>query len=336
MLDMKAYGWYDALNTGVSKGLLPARVIESQREIYTVMCEQGEVTARLKGAFYKKTDNENHLPVVGDFVSIQYNPSGVSLIAEVLKRKSQFSRTDFSGHAVGYVKTIKEQVIAVNFDYVFIMVSLNHDYNLNRIERYHSVALQSGAVPVFVLTKSDCDAAYALRVEEVKATTGSENVYAISATMGMGLEALRPYFEEGKTLVFIGSSGVGKSTLVNVMAGDDIMKVNAIRASDSKGRHTTTRRQLVKIGSGALIIDTPGIRELGLFDVSEGLSMAFTDVESIIEQCKYADCRHVQESHCAVREALNSKRLSMARWKLYNQLVLENEWGNSKSINKKR
>jgi len=336
MIDLKEYGWQDDFRKDTSPDLIPARVLESHREIYTVICAHGEIAARLKGSFYKTLGDDQCVPVVGDFVMIQYNPSGTSLVAQVLTRKSQFSRTDFSGHAAGYVKTMKEQVIAVNFDYVFIMISLNHDFNLNRIERYLSVALQSCATPVIVLTKADNNDAYETHVAEVKQFTGCENVFAISAKTGFGLEALKPFFKSGKTLAFIGSSGVGKSTLVNVMAGEEVMKVNAIRETDSKGRHTTTSRQLIKLASGPLIIDTPGIRELGLFNASEGLSMAFSDVEGLIDACKYADCRHVKEPGCEIRESLQKKTLSAERWKLYNQLHSENAWSKSKVPQTKR
>lgn len=261
---------------------------------------------------------------------IQYNPMGVSLICEVLKRKSQFSRTDLSGHAAGYVKTMKEQVVAVNFDFVFIMISLNHDFNMNRIERYYSVALQSGATPVIILTKADQNEDYEKYGDEVVRFTGCKHTYAISAKTGFGLDALKPFFEEGKTLAFIGSSGVGKSTLLNVMAGEPLMKVNEIREEDSKGRHTTTHRQLIKLKSGAYVIDTPGMRELGLYDVSQGLSQAFEDVEAWIDACKYSDCRHHKEPGCAVRQALDTKALTQERWKLYQQLMVENAWGKSK------
>ena len=316
--------------------LIFARVIEAQREHYRVLCEKGELPAKLKGSFYKNMDQDQRVPVVGDHVMIQYNPMGVSLICEVLERKSQFSRTDLSGHAAGYVKTMKEQVVAVNFDYVFIMISLNHDFNMNRVERYYSAALQSGATPVIILTKADQNEDYKKYVDDVVRFTGCEHTYAISAKTGLGLEALRPYFEEGKTLAFIGSSGVGKSTLLNVMAGEPLMKVNEIREDDSKGRHTTTHRQLIKLKSGAYVIDTPGMRELGLYDVSEGLSLAFDDVETLINACKYSDCRHLKEPGCAVREALNTKALTQERWKLYQQLMAENQWGKSKVPMSKR
>lgn len=310
--------------------LISARVIDSQREHYKVLCEKGELPAKLKGSFYKNMNQDQTVPVVGDHVMIQYNPMGVSLICEVLKRKSQFSRTDLSGHAAGYVKTMKEQVVAVNFDFVFIMISLNHDFNMNRIERYYSVALQSGATPVIILTKADQNEDYKKYVDDVVRFTGCKHTYAISAKTGLGLEALKPYFEEGKTLAFIGSSGVGKSTLLNVMAGEPLMKVNEIREDDSKGRHTTTHRQLIKLNSGAYVIDTPGMRELGLYDVSQGLSQAFEDVEAWIDACKYSDCRHLKEPGCAVRQALYTKELTQERWKLYQQLMAENQWGKSK------
>ncbi len=310
--------------------LIFARVIEAQREHYRVLCEKGDLPAKLKGSFYKNMDQDQRVPVVGDHVMIQYNPLSVSLICEVLERKSQFSRTDLSGHAAGYVKTMKEQVVAVNFDFVFIMISLNHDFNMNRIERYYSVALQSGATPVIILTKADQNEDYKKYVDDVVRFTGCKHTYAISAKTGLGLEALKPYFEEGKTLAFIGSSGVGKSTLLNVMAGEPLMKVNEIREDDSKGRHTTTHRQLIKLKSGAYVIDTPGMRELGLYDVSDGLSLAFDDVETLIDTCKYSDCRHLKEPGCAVRQALNTKELTQERWKLYQQLMAENQWGKSK------
>lgn len=320
------------------KDLMPARVLESKREFYTLVCEHGEITARLKGSFYKKLELglDACMPVVGDFVLIQYNPIGHSLISEVLERKSQFFRTDFSGHAAGYVKTIKSQVIAVNFDYVFIMVSLNHDYNLNRIERYLSIALQSGATPVIILTKADCNPKYDNYVEEVRRFTGCDNVFAISALTGLGLEALHPYFAYGKTIAFLGSSGVGKSTLVNKIAGEEVMKVNSIRENDSKGRHTTTSRQLIKLRSGALIIDTPGMRELGIFEATEGLDIAFDDVKAIVDQCKFSNCSHEKEPGCAVRDALNQKTLSHERWNIYKKLVAENAWGNTKVARTRR
>lgn len=335
-MNLIEYGLDATMVSGQTSRIIPARVLEANREIFTLICEHGEISARLKGTFYKQLSEDQSMPVVGDFVKIQYNPAGHSLISEVMPRKSIFFRTDLSGHAPGYVKTVKAQVVAVNFDYVFIMVALNHDFNMNRIQRYFSIALQSGALPVIVLTKADINERYESIVDEVSSFTGCKQVYAISALTGLGLSALEKYFTLGKTIAIIGSSGVGKSTLVNAIAGEEVMKVGEVRESDSKGRHTTTTRELIKLKNGALIIDTPGMRELGIFEAEEGLTMAFEDVEAIIENCKYRDCRHDREPGCAVREALENRTLTRERWKLYNQLGSENRWGTAKVARTKK
>lgn len=200
--------------------------------------------------------------------------------------------------------------MAANFDTVFILQSLNHDFNERRLERYVTLAWQSGAVPAVVLTKADLtqDSAEARRrAERLAAGVG---VFAVSAKTGEGLAALDGYLRPGKTVVFLGSSGVGKSSLLNALAGEELMETGGIREDDSRGRHTTTHRQLFRLDSGAMVIDTPGMRELGMWDVSEGLSEAFTDVQALLGRCRFSDCRHQQEPGCAVREALETGVLS--------------------------
>lgn len=307
---------------------MPAIVCEVQRELYMLISKQGEIHAKLRGAFYK----ENSLfPVVGDKVLIHFNQNGDSIIKKVFERKSQFSRTDFSGHEAGYVKTIKEQVLAANFDYVFIVDSLNKNFNLNRITRYISVTLKSGAKPVVILTKADLCNNVDDYIKEVKSISGKLDICVISAKSAIGMNQLDPYLKNGNTIVFLGSSGVGKSTLLNAIAGEELMRVSEIRENDAKGRHTTTHRQLIMLPSGVAIIDTPGIRELGLYDAREGIDDTFSDITELFSNCKYSNCTHTTEAGCAVKKAIENLIISGERWKLYCQLRNENEWGHKKA-----
>lgn len=293
---------------------IPARVIAVHKERYALICEHGEIYARLKTKEYY--GGEEVFPTTGDFVLIHYVPNGDSQIFKTLPRKTFFSRRDPTpGRG--------EQAVAANFDYVFIMQSLNFDFNLKRLERYVTLSWQSGAVPVVILTKADlvetCDE-YVRAVEKMAAGIA---VYAVSSQTGQGMEAVASYLQPGKTVVLLGSSGVGKSSFVNALAGEPLMAVNAIREDDSKGRHTTTHRQLIMLNSGVMVIDTPGMRQLGMWDVSEGLGEAFGDVEQFLGHCKFRDCKHQSEPGCGVKEAIASGALSQERWNSYCKLKAE-------------
>ncbi len=293
---------------------IPARITAVHKERYEIVCEYGMTHARLKRKEYY--GGSEVFPTTGDFVMIQYIPNGDSQILATLPRKTLFSRRE-----PGPVP--RDQAVAANFDYVFIMQSLNMDVNPKRLERYLTLTWQSGAIPVILLTKADLVEDYWDYLTQVGRVAAGVNTHVVSAHTGFGLQRLNAYLQPGKTVVFLGSSGVGKSSLVNALAGEEIMTVNGIRENDSKGRHTTTHRQLLRLPSGCLIIDTPGMRELGMWDVSQGLSDAFADVEKFLGKCRFSDCRHESEPGCGIRAALDSGELELARWESYRKLKEE-------------
>lgn len=293
---------------------IPARVTAQHKERYEIVCARGMAFARLKTKeYYGGTEL---FPTVGDYVMVNYLETGDSQILATLPRRTYFSR-----RAPGTIPTA--QAVAANFDCVFILQSLNQDFNPKRMERYLTLALQSGATPVILLTKADLTddrADYLSRLEQVAAGV---DVHLVSARTGFGLDGLAAYLQPGKTLVFLGSSGVGKSSLVNALAGETVMPVGDIREDDGRGRHTTTHRQLIRLPCGVLIIDTPGMRELGMWEVDEGLADAFADVERFLGKCRFVDCRHDREPGCAVKAALASGELDPARWESWRKLHAE-------------
>lgn len=293
---------------------IPARVTAVHRGRYAIVSDYGESYAKLKSKEYFY--GSESFPTVGDFVLIDYVENGDSLITATLNRKTYFSRRDPD-------KGRGEQAVASNFDYVFIMQSLNNDFNPKRLERYLTASRQSKAEPIILLTKADLVDDYLPYILKVSSVAPSVKTHIISVKTGFGLNELSQYLKKGKTLVFLGSSGVGKSSLVNTLAGEDIMDVNGIREDDSKGRHTTTHRELVMLNNGVMIIDTPGMRELGMWDVSEGLSEAFSDVEMYISRCKFRDCKHEREPGCAVREAIENGKLDESRFESYKKIKAE-------------
>ncbi|MFD0587243.1 ribosome small subunit-dependent GTPase A [Paenibacillus sp. GCM10027627] len=329
MIDLKQYGYIEAESPPV--GFIPGRVTELQRDQYTVMTEQGEVTAVLKGAFYHTVGARDDFPCVGDFVLLQYNENGASRIAKLLPRRSKFSRADYSGHASAFAKTILEQVVATNFDYVFIVSSLNWDFKVGRIMRYLTQTRQSGGQPVVILTKADLAPDFSASLAEVQKIAPDVPVHAVSSHTGIGLDELSQYLQPEKTVVFLGMSGVGKSSLLNALMDQEVAAVKAIRETDSRGRHTTTHRQLFMLPSGAMVIDTPGMRELGLFGADDGISAGFNDVEELFTHCRFNDCRHGTEPGCSVVAALADGSLAQERWERYQAQKRENKFVEHKS-----
>jgi ribosome biogenesis GTPase / thiamine phosphate phosphatase len=319
--NIEKYGYDDFFKNqinqfnGFSKDLIPGRITAVHKEQYKLVTEYGETDGKLKGALFYNDKIHNVYPTVGDFVLVKNNPIGEDIIYHVLQRKSKFSRLDSFNEV--------EQIVAANFDYVFIMISLNNDFNIKRIERYLTATWQSGALPVIIMTKLDLCDNYSSQKERIQQIAASVPIIAVSSFTGEGLEELGAYIAPYKTIVFLGSSGIGKSSLVNVLCGEEVMKVNNIREDDSKGRHTTTHRQLIMLKNEAMIIDTPGMRELGMWNVSEGLEIVFDEIQVLSLNCKFKDCKHESEPGCAVKAALESGELPSERWDNYIKLKKE-------------
>ena len=291
------------------------RITEIQKNTYTISFQGKEVPAKLKGSF--REVEASQLPVVGDYVLFKFNPIGDSVIESVCERKSFLQRPD-------QAKSCTMQYMLANADYTFIITSLNEDYSYNRIARYISVVLQGGSVPVVLLTKSDLCSNTGRYIREVETISDKVRVHAICVLYDIGLEELSEYMKSGTTIALLGSSGAGKSTLLNALAGKEIMKTSEVRASDSTGKHTTTHRQLIELENGVSIIDTPGMREIGIARAEDGLEDTFSDIVELEAMCRFSDCQHDTEPGCAIKAAIESGELPKERYMLYKSLTTEN------------
>ena len=304
------------------------RVSVQYKDIYRVVTEEGEVLARVSGKLSYSSNSTLDYPVVGDWVLLDRtdNKNGDAIIHKVLTRKSYFSRK-IAG------TRYDTQVVAANIDYIFICMALNNDFNINRLERYIAVAWDSMATPVIVLTKSDLCEDIDERLREVKEAAIGIDILVTSSLNGNGYEKVKEYIKSGTTIAFIGSSGVGKSTLINKLLNKEVLKTNSISEND-KGRHTTTHRELFLLEDGGVIIDTPGMRELGL--ISADVDKSFSNIEELEKQCKFSDCTHKNEPKCAVREAIENGELDLERLERYKKLKKEEAYNLSKAKSQER
>lgn len=296
------------------EGKFVARVSLEHKHSYRVMTEHGEWLATVSGAFAFSTFTRTDYPAVGDFVVVEQMPGeDRAVIHHLLERKSKFVRK-MAG------REIDEQIVAANVDIVMLVMSLNADFNIRRLERYVIAAWDSGATPVVILTKADLCEDVEQFVEQVEAVAFGVDIFVVSSMTGEGIEPLKDLLKEGKTAALLGSSGAGKSTLTNALLQSSHMLVSDIREDDAKGRHTTTHRELVVLPSGACLIDTPGMRELQLWDQLDSLNAGFRDIEELAAQCRFRDCTHKGEPGCAVIGVADEARLA-SYFKLQRELA---------------
>lgn len=314
---IESYGWSAALQDAFAphamQGHFPARVIAHHRGLWRLIAAQGEVVGRLSGRYALEAGPGEH-PVVGDWLAIGAPEGGEAIIHALMPRASAFKRRAPAGGV---------QVVAANVDVALLVAALNKDLNPRRLERYLVAARDSGAVPVIVLTKTDLCVDSMAEVRAIEAIAAGAPVVPLSARTGAGLGALDAWLKPGVTAALLGSSGAGKSTLLNALAGRVLMDTGEIREGDDRGRHTTTHRELFRLPSGALLVDTPGMRELGLLADDEALDASFSDVVALAEACRFNNCTHANEPGCAVLAALESGALSNDRWQAYLKLHRE-------------
>ena len=320
-INIKKYGFSEIFSSKLSQDspLEPARVLSQEKGFYRIITDKGEKLAEVSGKFRFQATASSEYPAVGDFVLVNWNESGNSAIIEsLLPRKSAFIRK-----AAGEPQ--QEQIVAANIDIVFLCMALNNDFNLRRLERYIAIAWDSGATPVVVLTKSDLCDDLEHKLTEVSSVAFGVDILVTTSTEENGYKELLPFISDGKTIAFIGSSGVGKSTLINRLLGKEQLKTNGLR-NDDKGRHTTTHRELFLLPSGGMVIDTPGMREFGMWDNDTGIEKTFADIETLASLCKFRNCTHTGEPGCAIQKALETGELEADRWQAYQKLKAENDY----------
>lgn len=320
-MDLIDLGWKDELAEYFFKyqqqGYEAGRISAVFGQLYQIFTKEGEILGELSGKMRYEITNQIEYPAVGDWVVLSLRPGeGRGSIHGILPRRSKLSRK-----VAG--KLTEEQVFATNIDYIFLVNALNQDFNLRKIERFLIMAWDSGANPVIILSKADLCVDVEEKVKQVETVALGVPVHVISIVENQGIDDLKKYLKRGSTTVMLGASGVGKSTLINYFSGENLMETQSIREGDDKGRHTTTHRQLVALPEGGLIIDTPGIREMQLWNANEGIYDAFEDIEALRRECFFKDCNHGKEPGCAVKKALREGTLDGTRLKNYIKLQRE-------------
>lgn len=323
--DLVRYGWNqtlaDQFASYAAEGLIPGRIAREHTHLYRVYTAGGDLLARVTGRFRHEARGRQDFPTVGDWVAVRpaagaVKGAGNAQIHGLLPRKSRFSRK-IAGASP------EEQVVAANVDTIFLVSALDGDFNLRRLERYLVVARESRARPVIVLNKADLCADVSEAVTAVQTIAPDIPAHAISCLRAEGLDQLAAYLRRGKTVALLGSSGVGKSTLINTLLGEERQRIRDVRAGDRRGRHATTNRELIVMPGGALMIDTPGLRELQLWEIEDGLQDTFDDIEALAPECFFRDCQHLEEPRCAVKAAAGDGRMSTAHLESYHKLKRE-------------
>lgn len=328
MINLTSLGWNDFYNSAFSnysnEGFQFGRITIENKTNYLIQTEYGEVIGEVSGRFLFAVEKQSEMPKVGDWVVISlFNDNTQAVINDLLPRRTKLSRKSAD-------RKIDEQIIAVNVDVVFIVQSLDNNFNINRLERYLAAVNQCGAKPVIVLNKSDLCDDLDEKLSSVKNRIDTSDIVAVSAVNKNGINELSKFISGGITIAFIGSSGVGKSTLINLLLGSETLKTNVVRLTDSRGKHTTTKRELIILPSGGILIDTPGMREFGLWNAEEGFAQTFSEFDKYADYCKYSDCTHKHEAGCAVLKAVEVGKISKERYEHYLKLLKELKYLESK------
>jgi ribosome biogenesis GTPase len=325
--------WFeDKISEALRPGCTVARVTAVHKDSYLVRNSNDEVLAELAGNFIYSVESSMDIPSVGDWALVQFhNDDTFAIIHGLLPRKS-FLRRKTPGKKIDY------QMIAVNIDSALIVQACDFDFNLRRLERYLVMVNEGHIEPILLLTKSDLVSPEKLeqRISEVRQANIKCKVFPLSNVTGFGVDHVRQLLEPGKTYCLVGSSGVGKTTLLNHIIGRDLFETNTVRASDGKGKHTTAQRQLIVLDQGAMVIDTPGMRELGNIGVSSGLEESFADIWSLSKTCRFANCTHTREVGCALRNAIDNGTLQADRYQSFLKLMKESEYNELSYVEKRR